>query len=162
MIALAACSSVSPEKSEMIEENPSSMQNEWGTYTNTTYGFSVDHPPHTTIEDQANYIRLQNYTPTDAPTGLQAGEYYLEIQPSVNTTENTLLSCAEQIQESELIEVDGLNAYLGKGLPGGDAGGTRFALCIANDTHVFFVQSTENNAEGTLSDTILKSFRMTE
>ncbi len=134
---------------EKIQE--STFQN--NVYTNITYGFSITVPKGTRLEDnQLSYMRLQNYTPHDDVSGLGAGEFYLEISP-------TQVNCSDMVVDAKVTQLDSKTVtYKGLGQTGGDAGGTRFALCVEKPDERIYIQVTEKDTRGTIANTIFSSY----
>ena len=104
---LAACTSQPVQQqtqlssSERATSNISSSNNaSWETYTNDKYGFSVKHPPETTVRENEGYIRLQNYVPTDDIYGLEPGQYYLEIHIPSEPRDSGYASCKDAVMEA--------------------------------------------------------------
>lgn len=133
----------------------------WETYTSEKYGFSVQHPPETTIKETDGYIRLQNYVPDDDYMGLEPGHYYLEIHiPIKNPKDEGFASCKDLVEARE-VQISGLTGYRGYGEAGGDSGGQRFALCLEGSGKFFLVIATERHEDGPIANAILDSFVLT-
>ncbi|OGJ56431.1 hypothetical protein A3D88_03570 [Candidatus Peribacteria bacterium RIFCSPHIGHO2_02_FULL_52_16] len=142
---------------------------DWEMYTNETYGFSVKHPPETTVQEEEGYIRLQNYTDYDDVLGLQPGQYYLEIHLPKDPAQEGFATCEDDFAQRasepvavKEVSVGDYTGYRGPGEEGGDAGGTRHALCIETPDRYFYVQATENSDAGLIANAILDSFSITE
>ncbi len=156
MFLLGACTAPPPQP-----QGTSAPPAGWNTYTNTEYGFTIAHPPHSTIEQVGNYIRLQNYTSdNDGKWGLDAGQYYLEL--FVHTQPETdFLVCKHSVAEGKTVGVSGFEGYRGFGDQAGDPGGRRFQLCVKTPAKHYTVMTTENSQNGETANAILDSFTLT-
>ena len=136
------------------------------TYRNDAYGFEFTYPANSTVETRPDtnyqYVRLQNYTPTDDLTGLAPGEYYLEAFIFDHSLgHNPSQPCSQSVIDSKPVALGTVTGYRGYGEEGGDAGGTRFALCVERPNVDFYIQGTENSAEAPLVNSIFDSFKFT-
>ena len=135
----------------------------WKTYTNTKHGFELKYPANSTVEPASQsdtnteYIRIQNYSANEDRMVLRSGEYYLEMFIS-----NSERPCEEELEQSRKVTINGSGGYRGLGLPGGDAGGYRYALCINRNGKGFIFQTTENSDTGSIANAILDSFKFTK
>ncbi len=158
------------KSTEATATTTSPISQTWQKYQNSTYGFEFDYPADSTIETQQSsdyqYIRLQNYIPTDDRLGLATGEYYLEIfifdhQKGQAVQE----SCAQRVVDGQKVDLGTVVGYRGYGQEGGDAGGFRFALCFQDATNTgvdYYIEGTENDKNAPIVKIILDSFRFTE
>lgn len=157
---------VEPKESEMspsVSLSPSptvGSKTTWETYQNDRYGFKISFPAKSTVkpslqEDPSpSRVRIQNYTSSEDKNGLNPGEYYLEI-----FIVDKEISCDQELESSKAVKIGSVTAYRGMGMPGGEADGQRFGLCVnRNGTH-FYIQATENSPQGIIVNNILNSFR---
>ncbi len=156
-----------PEPSVNLTPTPTSNETANGKiYKNSAYGFEFQYPPNSTVETRQDlnyqYIRLQNYSPTDDQHALTVGKYYLEIfifdQKMGHKSSQT---CAQSVVGSRKVNLGIVPGYRGLGGEGGDAGGIRFALCAERPSIYFYIQGTENDEKGSLVNQIFDSFKFT-
>lgn len=140
----------------------------WETYTNTesAYGFEFQYPPNSIIESRQDlnyqYIRLQNYSPTNYRAGFAAGEYYLEIFIfDEKLGHKPWQSCEQSVVNPRKVDLGTITGYRGFGEVGGDAGGIRLALCAERPGVQFYIQGTENDEKAPLVNQIFDSFKFT-
>ena len=160
LLLLAACApaatdpQASGSSSSAFEQRTFTLKTD--RYVNDAHGFSLTASSGATVWEREEYIRLQNYEPGDDEGGLAPGEYYVEIHVATEPSEE----CADGVLEGKEVTIDGATGYRGMGPTGGDAGGTRFALCVESDDRQFFVIVTEDDEEGAIANAVLDSFRL--
>lgn len=140
------------------------------TYTDVQYGFTFQYPAGSSVETNRSglgqYVRIQNYTDAEAGDGhgLPTGKYYLELFVHDKEMGDTIDGvCAEEMRDMKTVQVGTKSGFRGLGPEGGDAGGTRYALCVqASDKVQVYVQATEGGPTGPKANGILDSFRFTK
>ena len=162
--ALAILIGVSGYMAGKVQEGDSGPK--WLTYTNEEYGFEFQYPPNSIIEPRQDlnyqYIRLQNYSPTNSRIGLAVDEYYLEIFIfDEKLGHKPWQSCEQSVVNPRKVDLGTITGYRGFGEVGGDAGGIRFALCVKRPSVQFYIQGTENDEKASLVNQIFDSFKFT-
>lgn len=139
------------------------------TYVDNHYGFSFQYPAGSTVETSRNgrelYVRIQNYAmDSDSNSGLSAGEYYLELHVRDTAMGDTIdTSCADTVREAKTVQAGTKSGLRGLGPIGGDAGGTRYALCVEpSDKTQIYLQATESGNGGAIANAILDSVKFTK
>ena len=157
----------SNHNTEPAQPKENILQNtDWQKYENETYGFEFSLPPNSTVTTNGysnyQYIRFQNYVPTDDVMELNAGEYYLEIHIQGEQKNSESESCDTQVVNAKEVEIGVAKGFRGYGQEGGDAGGIRFALCTDHQNNHFYIQGTENDKNAPLVTRIFDSFKFTK
>lgn len=136
----------------------------WKTYKDSQYGFEFKYPAGSTVRRREKpshlYIRLQNYSPDDKRRGLGKGEYYLEISIFDRQKGQKMgQSCQESVVMPQEIKIGNVFGYQGYGPPGGDPGGSRYALCFERPDADLYIQVTERNEGTPIKNRIFDSFK---
>lgn len=141
----------------------------WKTYTNSKYGFELQHPANSTVEaltaagvSPHQYIRIQNYTDKEVIENkgkLVTGQYYLEITIyDYQLGHKSSEKCPENIANPKKVDLGaGVTAYRGNGLGGGDSAPFIYAICANKPNVDYYIQASENFE--TVASKIIDSFK---
>lgn len=145
------------------EEQPitkESSKKGWVTYVNSEYDFQIDIPTGSLlIQEDENYVRIQNYSFNDDTEGLGKEKYYLEIYinkiASIESYDPN--SCQAELVNPTKVTLNGASGFKGSRKPGGgESAPIRYGLCIQKDSMVFNVIASESF--DSLSQEIVNSF----
>ena len=150
--------SPTPASTPVLANWETKIVNGWKVYKNIERGFEFQYPANSDLETPRNgYHRIQNYSPLDDKPGLGINEFYLEFDLA-----RTNEKCKVWLVNPDQFGSNNGIIYKGLGVIGGDAGGTRFALCAEKDDKNILIQVTEGNLEGKIANQILSTFKFIE